>query len=429
MRWMAVGKIGRIIRESLPGGRSRIRIDFGRRQGKRIRLDSVPSPLDGRPIPLADEATAARVLESVRAAMADGKTLEQALWPFRAKPSAQDLVQARLQRWIGHLEDLVELGQRSPTYLREIRRYARADGHFSWWAGRPIHGITYGDVEDWQLWLARRDIAAKTQKNVSDAFRAFLRWLKRRGEVAEVPDFPTVQVPEYAPATVDLGTQWRVIEAIPWDRRGAFLVAATEALRIGEIRALNLDDFRDGRLRVSKAIQGPRLDAPTRHTKTRASEWRELWNPELLRWIAWRLQQATPERRLRGEVALFWNPTARNPAKRWTPDPMECEWRRACDAVGVKIALQEGTRHTMLTALGSTLPDRMLQAFSRHRDWRSLSRYAKPRPTADAITRALRGPWLDPDRDTAEETDATTERCGGADGTRTRNFRRDRPVL
>jgi integrase len=136
-----------------------------------------------------------------------------------------------------------------------------------------------------------------------------------------VPKFPKIHVPQHAPRIISTEEQRRILDAIPWERRGAFLVAATEALRVGEVRACDLDDFRDGRLRISKAVQGPRLDAPIRHTKNRSAEWREVWSEELLAWIAWRLQQATPERRLRGEVALFWNPTARNRAKRWTPDP------------------------------------------------------------------------------------------------------------
>ncbi len=195
--------------------------------------------------------------------------------------------------------------------------------------------------------------------------------------------------------------QTAILEAIPWERRGAFLAAATEALRLGEIRACDLSDYHDGKLRVSKATQGPRLDAPVRHTKNRSAEWRELWHPELIRWIEWRLSKATPEARLRGEVALFWNPTARNREKRWNPASMEREWHRACEKVGVSVSLQEGTRHTTLTALGATLPERMLRAFSRHRDRRSLDRYSKPRPTPAAIVRALPrrpkvalgGPW------------------------------------
>ena len=134
------------------------------------------------------------------------------------------------------------------------------------------------------------------------------------------------------------------------------------------------------------------VDAPIAdHTKNDAGETREVWNSELLTWIEWRLQQATPERRLRGEVALFWNPTARNRAKRWTPDPMGREWARACKKAGVAVPLQEGTRHATLTQLGGALTETVLKAFSRHKDSRSLQRYSKPRAKKAAIVRAIRG--------------------------------------
>lgn len=53
------------------------------------------------------------------------------------------------------------------------------------------------------------------------------------------------------------------------------------------------------------------------------------------------------------------------------------------------ISFQEGTRHTILTALGAEMPERMLRAFFRHQDARSLDRYAQPRPSPRAIVRAL----------------------------------------
>jgi hypothetical protein len=432
MAWIAVGKVGKVIEERTASGRTRIRIDFGRRRGKRIRLDSIPNPTDGQPIPLADRATAERVLESVRGVMADGCSLEQALAPFRGTTAPEDMIEARLKEYIGHFREKVAQGKRSPNSLRELERYAKKDGHFSAWYGRSIHGITYGEIEDWQLSLGKRispltgqPISPKTQKNVSDAFRAFLRWLRRRGTVMAVPEFPSIDVPEYAPETVDMEQQTAILEAIPWERRGAFLVAASEAVRVGEVRAFNLDDYRDGKLRVSKATQGPRLDAPVRHTKNRSAEWRELWHPELIRWIEWRLTQATPEARLRGEVALFWNPTARNREKRWNPASMERDWHRACEKVGVSVSLQEGTRHTTLTALGATLPERMLRAFSRHRDSRSLDRYSKPRPTPAAIVRALpKRPKVAPgwplEGEGPEKGPLDSDTYGGADGTRTR---------
>jgi integrase len=298
-----------------------------------------------------------------------------------------------MEEYLAHFRELVAQGKRSPTTLREIERYAKPEGKgsvggFSYWYGRNARDLTNGDVEDWHKWLGKRAISPKTQKLISDAFRAFMRRLEWRNEVDRVPQFPAIEVPEYAPRIITVERQAEILNAIPWERRGAFLCAATEALRLSEIRALNIDDYKDGRLRVAKTMQGPRIDAPVAHTKNRSAEWRELWSPELVEWIEWRLEQATPKRRLAGEVALFWNPTARNVAKRWGPNPIEEEWQRACEKVGEDVAFQEGTRHCILTTLGSELPERMLQAFSRHRDAKSLSHYTKPRATRAAIQRA-----------------------------------------
>jgi integrase len=218
--------------------------------------------------------------------------------------------------------------------------------------------------------------------------------LRRRSAIKEVPEFPAIKTEEHAPRIISIDQQRLVLEAIPWERRGAFLVAATEALRMSEIRALDLDDYRDGKLYVGKAVQGPRVKSPIRSTKTGAAEWRELWAEDLIQWIKWRLEQATPESQLRGEVALFWNPAARNKAKRWTPDCLERLWNKACkDAIGFSVGFQEGTRHSFLTALAQGgMSERMLRAFSRHRDGRSLDHYAKPKITREAIVRALPSP-------------------------------------
>ena len=116
-------------------------------------------------------------------------------------------------------------------------------------------------------------------------------------------------------------------------------MAASEALRLSEIRAVNLDDYQDGCLLVGRSIQGSRLDAPiVDWTKNNSAEWRDLWFEPLREWIEWRIAQASPEKRLRGEVALFWNPSARNTAKRWTPDALERQWHHARKAADLHIS-------------------------------------------------------------------------------------------
>ena len=70
---------------------------------------------------------------------------------------------------------------------------------------------------------------------------------------------------------------------------------------------------------------------------------------------------------------------------------MDREWNRACKRAGVgKIGFQEGTSHTTLSALGEALPERVLRAYSRHKNARSLDHYSKPKATPDAIVKALR---------------------------------------
>ena len=166
---------------------------------------------------------------------------------------------------------------------------------------------------------------------------------------------------------------------------------AFEALRLSKIRALDIDDYEDGWLDISKSVKGNAVGSPIRGTKNRSSQRREVWSPELKAWIEWRIGQATPEARLRGEIALFWNPTARNTPKRWAPDALEREWNKACEKVGVRgVPFQQGTRHTTLTALSQELPERVLRQFSRHRHAGSLDHYTRPRAMPEAIVRALR---------------------------------------
>ena len=76
----------------------------------------------------------------------------------------------------------------------------------------------------------------------------------------------------------------------------------------------------------------------------------------------------------------------------WSYDPHNRAWKRACKAAGVRyIAFQESTRHTTLSALSKTLPERMLQAHSRHKDKRSLDHYTLATPGKKALVIAMKG--------------------------------------
>ncbi|RIL04953.1 MAG: hypothetical protein DCC71_12115 [Proteobacteria bacterium] len=376
-------------------------MDFGWARGHRVRIHADRSPITGRPRPFESRKHAETVLAEIRAAVVAGEPLDRVLDRMRGRTPVEDLVEKRLAAYVRDFERAVDQGRRSPNSLRELARYARADGHFSWWHGRPVDDITTPNLREWALWLGDRvnkrtggRLSPKAQKNVVDLFRAFVRRLVDDGVLAKAPKFPSIDVPEVEFKTIDIEAQEKVLAAIAWERRGAFLACAREALRPSEVRAADLADYdpAKGTLRVDKTTQGARLDARVAHTKNRTARVKEVWDAQLREWLDWRLKQATPERRLRGETALFPNPTARHAAKRWTVSGLEREWKRACARAGVEyIPLQKGTRHSILTALGEALPERVLQDFSRHRDARSLDRYSKPRAKRGAIVRALPG--------------------------------------
>jgi hypothetical protein len=74
---------------------------------------------------------------------------------------------------------------------------------------------------------APKRLSPKAQKNVVDLFRAFVRRLADDGVIARTPKFPLIHVPEVEIQTIDTQEQDRVLAAIEWERRGAFLACAS----------------------------------------------------------------------------------------------------------------------------------------------------------------------------------------------------------
>jgi integrase len=204
-----------------------------------------------------------------------------------------------------------------------------------------------------------------------------MSWLHRRGEIDRLPEFPEIPVDEYTPTIISGETQDLVLQAIPEDRRGGFLAAARLGLRPGEIRALDVSDYHEGWVTISKAVKGPSAHAPVRGTKTRKV--RRLPVGEDLRdWIERRLASVTAQDRIRGPSPLFLNPTGRSADRRWTANALREEWNRACAQVGVRVRMYEGTKHAFASdALRRNVPKEKLQKFLGHADARSTDRYAK----------------------------------------------------
>ena len=129
-------------------------------------------------MPLHTRDLADTALAAIRADIAAGKSVDQACAPFLRKPTAGNMIPAKLEQYVKRERERCEAGDISPNTLNELERWCRSGGHFSYWEGRPIFRIRYGELEDWRSWLFKKRLSAKTVKNVMGQFRTFLRWLK-----------------------------------------------------------------------------------------------------------------------------------------------------------------------------------------------------------------------------------------------------------
>jgi hypothetical protein len=84
----------------------------------------------------------------------------------------------------------MEAGSLSPSYFRDLELYVRPGGYFAFFDPLGVQEITYGVLEDFSLALADRGLSPKSRRNALGAFRSFLGWLRKRGELLALPDFP-----------------------------------------------------------------------------------------------------------------------------------------------------------------------------------------------------------------------------------------------
>jgi integrase len=335
---------------------------------------------------LETKRDAERVLDHIRGALFRGEPMEFALATYRPVGKKPLMVEAELERWLRVQRGRAEAGDISPTYLRELERYCKPGGYLSWWFGRSVFEVQFGLLEEWVLALGERGLAPKTRRHALDAMRTFLRWEKRSRKIDAMPEFPSVPVPEHAPTLLTPAEQDAVLEAIPVEFRGAFLAMARLGLRPGEVRALDVDDYREGELQISKAVKGSRVDAPIRGTKTGDVTTLGIWDDETREWIDERVGEVTAEERLCGPIALFENPRAHRAPWRWTGDTLRYEWRRACDKVGVRCSLYEGTKHSTATNwLAAGVRLEMVQVLLRHSTMDATRHYAKPKMAAAVV--------------------------------------------
>ena len=312
------------------------------------------------------------ILAAIESAVRRGEPVAEVVDRYRPRARTA-LVPAAVARFIAHFEQLVAAKERSPTTLRGYRIIERHD--LGWWSSTAIHDVTFARLEDWNDYLASEGNSPKTRRNKLALLHGTLQWCVRRGEMRAAPPFPSVEVPEHMPNVLPKAVADSILDAIPEPERGPYLLASRMGLRPGEVRALDVADVdrtRDPwRLRVTKAVQGPKSDDPIGPTKNK--QWRVLpIHPDVREWldanIDWtgRLVRAP----------LFVLPRSKKRLSHWS---FRKRWWTAREGV-TTASLYEGTKHTMASdAVNRGIGMEHIRKMLGHSDQRSTERYARLR--------------------------------------------------
>lgn len=269
--------------------------------------------------------------------------------------------------------------QISDKRIEELRGH-ESRGHLNPLLGVSIHSVNYGVLEDWRDWLFdARGLSPGSVRHLIADVGTFLHWLRKRREIAEMPELPDVQVPEYAPKIPTPEAQDRILEAIPWEKRGAFLVRGLMGLRPSEACRANDVDYDFDR------------DLLTVHAK--GGKVRFLPAPKIV--AGWIHEHIAQPSHLRATDApprpLFPNPKATNPEGRWTPAAARRVMLDAYQKTGLRFKPNEALRHCFATdAANRGVGLDRVGHYLGHSSPKTTERYAKL--AGERLTDVPRGP-------------------------------------
>ena len=315
------------------------------------------------------------VLGAIRAAVAQGTPKREAVEKWRPANSAPN----RVERWVGEwLEDLtaqVAAGERSETYIRELRAWTNPEsrrGYLVPLFKHSIYGLDYQTLRQWQRVVSEHGVTGKSLWNVTGAVSAFLSWLVQMGQLQVKPAIPWPRYDEHVPKIIRPEHQDAILEAVPEIERGAFLAMATLGLRHSEAWVVDGRDVRQGWVWIRHARKGRRLDSPVRGTKNR--EAKVLPIPAVLH--AW-IDRHVPKRTLLEGGIIFPNPRT---GSAWTPTSFRRAWMKALRTSGLELGVNsyEAFKHSTATEwLRRGATEREIQELLGHKDAKSTRKYAK----------------------------------------------------
>ena len=163
------------------------------------------------------------VLRAIELAVGDGQTVEQAVSQYGGRERGMR-IKSGFERFVVHIEELAQAGDRSLKTASEYRRILRTE--IGWFGKRSLEDLDYATLEDWDAHLRSRNLSAKSRKNYMGAVSAACKWLARRGNMKNIPPFPVIEIGEHNPRILSRECVDFLLLQIPEKLRGPYLVAA-----------------------------------------------------------------------------------------------------------------------------------------------------------------------------------------------------------
>jgi integrase len=364
-----MSKLGKVRERKTPAGELRWFLDF-KSYGRIYKARDFSGEYD-----FESRGEAERYLARVLSRIEDGKDIDAVLDQIR--PKARRTIPTLAAKWLEAQNERVRGGEMTARSYRVMAGIVK--NRFPYFKDVPAEGVTKGQFDDWKTAMLNEGLAPSTVEYAISTMRNFYGWLFDREEVARIPRFPMVRVPEHTPKLLTRVQQDLVLAAIDEKHRGIFIALCDCGLRPGEARALWRSHIRaDGWVMVRQAAKERGHEAPLGTTKTKLNREVPAYTDRLHEWLA-----KFPPR----GMLLFPSPhdldaEGQSRGWMWSHTEMHTVWTNACIAAGVpSVGLYEGTKHSFATHLreiGTNLET--IQLYLGHSTVQHTQRYAKARP-------------------------------------------------
>jgi integrase len=211
-------------------------------------------PIGTRKLRYSTREMASDVLDEIRGHVRLGVDPLAAVSPY-IKDSKLFAFTHFWDEWTSRLVDRSKSGQIHKTRARNANAYARL-GHLDPILSASIFELDYGYMETLQQHLLlTQGLAPKSALHVLTDVRTCLRWVARRRGMPQAPELPHTRIPEYIPDIPSIEQQRALLDAIPWESRGYFLIRGLLGVRDAEAARANLEDYRWGEDENSDSVE------------------------------------------------------------------------------------------------------------------------------------------------------------------------------